>query len=170
MSKPQGVLGNKYVAGAVGIILALVIAYNVQFFINKNKTASPANVTQQVQRSGSPPQERTSVRQPEKPQPAPALQSSAKEDKGPWKRDPFSLQAGTDGRTAGMTDDIRITGIIKKDGKGHVLINGKVYGVNDRIGKAVIREIRQHSIVLLAEGKKQEISFDDYKVIKEKKK
>jgi len=165
-------LGNKYVAGIVGILLVLVIAYNAQFFIFKKRPTTPsingeqAFTPQRVQkRSGT-------VRQPEKPQPVAAAQPSIKDAKGIWKRDPFSLplQAGTDSKTAEVASDIKITGIIKRDGNSHALINGKVYGVNDRIGTAVIKEIKQHSIVILSEGKKQEISFDDYKVLKEKKK
>ncbi len=163
-------LGNKYVAGIVGILLVLVIGYNAQFFMSrKTSPSTPINAEQtftpqRAQKSSTP------SRQTERPLPIPSVDLSAKEDKGVWKRDPFSLQASTDRKTTEMADDIKLIGIIKRDGKSHALINGKAYGVNDRIGTAVIKEIKQHSIVILAEGKKQEISFDDYKVIKEKKK
>lgn len=167
---PQRVIGNKYVAGIVGILLILVIAYNVQFFMSKGKTSSPAGNAQQTFTPQGAQERSGSVKQPERPLPVPAGQPSAKEDKGIWKRDPFSLQAGTDGKASEVANDIKLMGIIKRDGKSHALINGKVYGVNDRIGSAIIKEIRQHSIVVLAEGKKQEIGFDDYKVVKEKKK
>lgn len=165
MFMPQRLLGNIYVAGIVGIMLVLVIVYNAHFFISKNKTSSPAMNAQQKQKHAG-----AFSSQPGKPRPLPAAQSSDKEGKGIWKRDPFSLQADTNGKAIEMADDIRLMGIIKREGKSHALINGKVYGVNDRIGTAVIREIKQHSIVVLAEGKKLEISFDDYKVLKEKKK
>lgn len=169
-------LGNRYVMGIVGILLIMVIAYNVQFFRSRQKTDRTENALQPftpqgVQKhSGSPPQERTSVRQSDRSLPAAAAQPLAKEDKVIWKRDPFSLRAGEDRKPAVITYDIKLMGIIKRDGDSHALINGKVYRVNDRIDKAVIREIKQHSIVILADGKKQEISFDDYKVIKEKMK
>jgi hypothetical protein len=167
---PHGVLGNKYVAGIVGILLILVIVYNAQFFMSKNKKSSPTVNAQQAftpQRVQKP---SGSDRKAEKPQSVPAAEPSIKENKGIWKRDPFSLQAGTDSKTSEMADDIKLMGIIKRDGKSHALINGKVYGVNDRIGRTVIKEIKQHSIVIMSEGKKQEIVFDDYKVLKEKKK
>jgi len=162
-------LGNKYVAGIVGILLVLVIGYNAQFFMSKNKATSPAVTVQQTFTPQRVQQRWGSVRQPE-PRPMPVALPSDKDDKGAWKRDPFSLQASTDRKTTETADDIKLMGIIKRDGKSHALINGKAYGVNDRIGTAVIKEIKQHSIVILAEGKKQEISFDDYKVLKEKKK
>lgn len=159
-------LGNKYVAGAVGIILALVIAYNVQFFMSKNRPPAPVEPAHRQIQSGQKP-----AAQPAKPLAANVARPiDMSADKTPWKRDPFSLPAGKDGKIAEMADDIKLMGIIKRDGKSHALINGKVYGVNDRIGTIVIREIKQHSIVVLAEGKKQEIVFDDYKVVKEKKK
>ncbi len=169
MFMPQRVLGNKYVAGVVAIILALVIAYNVQFFMTKNgPTSPPEPVHRQALSRQEPAARSTGARSADLAQPA-----DKSVDKTPWKRDPFSLQAGTGsktGKTAEMATDLRLMGIIKRDGNSHALIDGKVYGINDRIGTAVIKEIKQHSIVILAEGKKQEIAFDDYKVLKEKKK
>jgi len=167
---PQRVLGNKYVAGAIGIILALVIAYNVQFFMTKDRPAAPAEPAhRQIQSKQEPAAQSAKTLSADVARP---LDKSA--DKTPWKRDPFSLRpavsSSKSGKTTEIADDIRLKGIIKRDGKSHALINGKVYGVNDRIGTAVIKEIKQHSIVVLAEGKKQEISFEDYKVIEEKKK
>lgn len=159
-------LGNKYVAGIVGLLLFLVIVYNAQFFMSKNRQPAPVEPAHRQIQSVQKPAARSAkalaanVARP--------IDMSA--DKTPWKRDPFSLQAGADSKTAEMADDIRLMGIIKRDGKSHALINGKVYRVNDRIGRVVIKEIKQHSIVVLSEGKKQEISFDDYKVVKEKKK
>ncbi len=165
-------LGNKYVAGVVGIILVIVIAYNVQFFMTKNNKTplSPEDMQQQKVSEAA--------RQHVKPQQLPAARPSEGQEKGSWKRDPFSVKAIKETRTAEAADDIRLMGIVKRDGRSHALINGKVYAVNDRIGNAVIREIKQHSIVLLtgADGRPGreagllELSIDDYNVIKEKKK
>ncbi|MBI5848001.1 MAG: hypothetical protein HZB31_08650 [Nitrospirae bacterium] len=168
MSMPQGVLGNKYVAGAVGIALALVIVYNVQFFMTKNRPTAPAGPIHRL----APSKQEPAAQSPKTLSADLAQPTDKSADKAEWKRDPFSLRqaAGTGSKTTEETYDIKLMGIIKRDGISHALIDGKVYRVNDRIGKAVIKEITQHSIVLLAEGKKQEISFDDYKVIKEKKK
>ncbi len=153
-------LGNKYVVGIVGILLILVMAYNAQFFLSRIKSSKTENPQQTQKNSGT-------IRQPETSLPLPATQPLDREDKKKWKRDPFSLQA--DPKPA-IVFDIKLMGIIKRDGKSLALIDGKVYGINDRVGPGVIKEINKHSIVVLAEGKKQEIAFDDYKVIKEKKK
>ena len=61
-------------------------------------------------------------------------------------------------------------GIIKRDGRSRVLINGKVYSVDDKIGDVVLKDIKKHGIVLLSDGKNQEISFEDYVILKEKTK
>lgn len=167
-------LGNKYVIGIVGILLIMVIAYNAQFFMSRqNKDqkgdASQPLTSQRVKNHAvSAQHERPGDPQADTSLPVAAAQPFAKGDRTAWKRDPFSLRAGTDQKPAEVTYDIKLMGIIKRDGDSHALINGKVYRVNDRVDKAVIREIRQHSIVIVAGGKQQEITFDDYKVIKEK--
>lgn len=160
---PQGVLGNKYVAVTVAIILALVIAYNVQFFMTKDRPAATAETANRLIRSKQEPAGQSSkTRSTDVSRPA-----DNRADKTPWKRDPFSLRPAA---TGDKSDDVKLMGIIKRADNSLALINGKVYRVNDRIGMAVIKEIRQHSIVVQVKNKKQEISFDDYKVIEEKKK
>lgn len=163
MFTSQGLLGNKYIAGVVGILLALVIAYNVQFFMTRSKLTVPARPANRQM----PARQEPAARSAQTYSADVARPADKGVDKTPWKRDPFSLrQAATDIKP----DDIRLMGIIKRTDNSLALINGKVYRVNDRIGTAVIREIKQHSIVVLARNKKQEITFDDYKVIEEKKK
>ncbi|MBI5075678.1 MAG: hypothetical protein HZB62_11020 [Nitrospirae bacterium] len=165
MLMPQGVFGNKYVAITVAIILALVIAYNVQFFMTKDRPAVPAETANRLIRSKQEPAAQSAkTRSADLSRP---VDNGA--DKTPWKRDPFSLRPPV---TGDKSDDVnvRLMGIIKRTDNSLALINGKVYRINDRIGTAVIREIKQHSIVVQVKNKKQEISFDDYKVIEEKKK
>lgn len=163
MLMPQGVFGNKYVAITVAIILALVIAYNVQFFMTKDRRAAPAEPAGRLIRPQQEPAAQSAkTRSADSARP---IDKSA--DKTPWKRDPFSLRPAV---TGDKSDDVKLMGIIKRTDNSLALINGKVYRINDRIGTAVIREIKQHSIVVQVKNKKQEISFDDYKVIEEKKK
>ena len=160
-------LGNRYVAIAVGIILTLVIAYNVQFFLGRNKPPVPQEpVYRQAATKQRPAAQQALAKTEESVKP-----SSHLDDKTDWKRDPFSLRKKEPPKKQEEPAlEINLTAIIKREGNSLALIDGKVYGVNDRIGTAVITDIHRHSIVVSAGGKKQEITFNDYKVIKENKK
>lgn len=154
-------LKNKYVAVLVGLLCVLVLAYNIRYFAGKKSTApvvSPAarSAAMPVVREGKKDFKRLSVQQ----------------DKGQWKRDPFELAAVRPGRTVpdAPGEDIHLMGILKRDGRSHVLINGKVYGENDRIADAVIKKINKHSIVIARGSQQKELYFADYKVLKEKAK
>ncbi len=150
-------LGNRYIAFAVAGVLALVILYNVRFFASRQPAAPmlPAPVARQT-----PGPSRADMQPARKEPAAPAA--------GAWTRDPFF--AGT-GQAAQIdaAEGLHLTGIINRNGRSLALINGKVYTVNDRVGSAVITEIRRDRIVLRADGRNQDLSFDDYTVIKEKK-
>lgn len=161
---PGGILGNKYVAGIVGILLVLVIVNNAKFFLSRKKISLPPENVRQLQKKPE------TLKQRYKPRPEPLAPASIKVDRESWKRDPFSLPSAKESRPPEIPLDLTISGIIKRDGLSHILINGKVYGINDRIGTAVITRIKQHSIEVMTEGRTQEVAFDDYKVIKEKKK
>jgi hypothetical protein len=158
-------LGNKYVAIAVGILLVIVMAYNAnKFFFSKEN--QPETPVAQIA-ANSKPLEHDPGTMPER--------IPEKEDKGQWKRDPFNLEreiqhVAEDQEPEKPPLDIRLMGIIKRDGRSHALINGKVYRVHDEFDDAIIKEIKKHSIVLLSEGETREISFDDYVVLKEKAK
>jgi hypothetical protein len=159
-------LGNKYVAAAVGVILILVLAYNIKFFTSKSRqnevTAGKGAET---------------LQRPEPVMPKPPEIISEQEDKSTWKRDPFSLQVLLPKKTESKTykkpdisEGIHLTGIIKRNGKSLALINGKVYRTDDRIGDVVIKDIRKKGIVISSGDQSKEISFEDYKVLKEKSK
>jgi|GEM_PF-4377671 len=156
-------LGNRYVAAAVVIALLLVAAYNVRFFITRDKSngAQDSRPAAAVAKTSAPEADikPTAIRKDE-----------AADTKGQWKRDPFSLKAKPANSDVQVDQNLKLTGIILGEKSGYAMINGKVYGLNDRIGSSVIREIKQHSIVIQTDGIKQEITFDDYKVVKEKKK
>ncbi|MEW6110102.1 MAG: hypothetical protein AB1632_13190 [Nitrospirota bacterium] len=147
-------LGNKYFAFAVGILLVLVIAYNVNYFTSKRGVAGIPAVKKAAP-AGQPLS--TAGKMPDR--------ILEKEDNNPWRRDPFGLH----GRTgkSGYEGGIHLVGIIKREGRSRALINGNVLSVNDRVGDAVIREIRRHSVVLFSGGKTQEVFIDDYTVLKE---
>lgn len=153
---------NKYVLAVIGILLVLVTAYNIKFF--SSKSGSPE--TTKVARSETvKPSEPVTNKKPER--------ILEKEDKNKWKRDPFGLQAlpkKTASTKPEIGEDINLMGIIKRDGRNHVLINGKVYSVDDKIGDVVIKDINKHGVVIFSDGESKEISFEDYKVLKEKAK
>jgi Tfp pilus assembly protein PilP len=158
-------LKNKYVAAGIGILLILVIAYNIKFFLSKNQSPE----IRKAERSEA-------VKSPE----SKTVQYSEiyvsknferileQEDKNKWKRDPFSLKSASKKPESG--EEIRLMGIIKRDGKSLAMISGKVYKVNDKIGNSVIKNIKKHSIILYSDGNNKEISFEDYIILKEKTK
>lgn len=157
-------LGNKYVAIAVGILLLIVVAYNARKFFPGDK--QPGSTVAHVAATARPPEHEPGA-MPER--------IVDGEDKGQWKRDPFALKRDMQVKTVEKEPekpplDIRLMGIIKRDGRSHALINGKVYRIHDEFDDAIIKEIKQHSIVLLSEGEIQEVSFEDYIVVKEKAK
>ena len=160
-------LGNKYLAAGIGIILVLVIAYNIKFFSSKSKIPETSKVEKSEAVKSS---ELIKHIEPVNKNPERILE---KEDKNKWKRDPFGLQALSKkpaSKKPEIGEDFHLMGIIKRDGRSRVLINGKVYSVNDKVEDVVIKDIKKHGIVLFSDGKNQEISFEDYIVLKEKAK
>jgi hypothetical protein len=165
-------LGNKYLAAVVGLLLILVAAYNIKFFYSKNRPAETA-VTGEI---GT-----VKPSEPIKPDGAGVHKKPERiietEDKAGWKRDPFDLQTATVKKSEqkkekkpAFSEDIRLIGIVKRNGKSHALINGRVYSVNDKIGDAVITEINKNGIVLSSGENSKRISFEDYIILKEKSK
>jgi hypothetical protein len=155
-------LGNKYLAAVIGVLLILVLAYNFDFF--SAKSIRPETVTLKGTEHGQSP-EPVIKRNPER--------IAEKEDRNAWKRDPFNLQAlakKAAPKKPGIGEGIHLMGILKRDGRSYALINGKVYGVDDKIGDSVIKDIKNHGIVLFSDGITREISFEDYVVLKEKAK
>lgn len=165
-------LGNKYLAAIVGLLLILVAVYNVKFFSSKNKPAETVVTGKTGAAKPSEPVKPDGSDMHKKPE-----RIAETEDKTGWKRDPFDLQALTikkpeqkKQKKPAFSEDIRLIGIVKRDGKSHALINGRVYGVNDKIGDAVITEINKNGIVLSSGGTNKRISFEDYIILKEKSK
>jgi hypothetical protein len=160
-------LGNKYLVAGIGIILVLVAAYNIKFFSSKSKAPEITTVEKSEAVKSSEPIKHIEPGINKNPE-----RILEKEDKNKWKRDPFGLQAikKPASKEPEIGEDFHLMGIIKRDGRSRVLINGKVYSVDDKIGDVVIKDIKKHGIVLFSDGKNQEISFEDYKVLKEKTK
>lgn len=149
-------LGNRYVAGLVGILFLLIIAYNIHFFTSRTGHEKTAAASVGQERTLEQPVHRV-MEIPERV----IVQSDADR----WKRDPFSLIKNI--KTPKGTEAIVITGILKRDGMSRALINGAVYTVHDRIGTSVITDIKKHSIVVMKDGRSREISVDDYIVWEE---
>jgi hypothetical protein len=165
-------LGNKYLAAVVGLLLILVAAYNIKFFSSKNRPAETVVTEKTGAVKPSEPIKTDGSDMHKKPE---RVMEAA--DKTTWKRDPFDLQAAVvkkpgkkPEKKPAFSEDIRLIGIVKRDGKSHALINGSVYRVNDKIGDAVITEINKNGIVLSSGGENKRISFEDYIILKEKSK
>lgn len=145
-------LGNKYIVTAVGVLLVIVIAYNVKFFATRETPSPKPEVqTDRLQRK----QSHEKVEIPER--------TIMKRDSSIWK-DPFSVDLHISKKR------FRLAGIIYRDGAGLALINGKTYGVNDKIDNAIIRDIRNRSVVVAVGGTLKEVYIDDYKPSEEKTK
>ncbi|OGW52623.1 MAG: hypothetical protein A2Y81_05270 [Nitrospirae bacterium RBG_13_43_8] len=160
-------LANKYLAAVLGILLALVIVYNVKFLSSK-KAAPQIPVVKKTDIEKRPSPDNTTL----------VKRTIIQKDRNPWKRDPFGLIQVSEIKVItakkepekDFAEDIQLIGIIKRDGRSYALINGKVYSEDDIIGDAVIKEIKKHSVVLSSGEKTKEISFKDYVVLKEKPK
>jgi hypothetical protein len=165
-------LGNKYLAAVIGILLILVAAYNIKFFYSKNRPPQTVATGKIEAVKPSEPINPDGSDMHKKPE-----RIVETEDKTRWKRDPFDLQAaavkkpgGKEEEKPAFSEDIRLIGVVKRNGKSHALINGSVYSVNDKIGDAVITEINKNGIVLSSGEKSKRISFEDYIILKEKSK
>jgi type II secretory pathway component PulC len=137
-------LGNKYIAAAVGVLLVIVISYNVKFFASRETPSTqPALQTERLQRIQ--PNEKVEI--PER--------TIMTRDSAMW-RDPFYVDLHVSKKR------FRLAGIIHRDGTSLALINGKTYGVNDKIDNAVIRDIRNRSVVVAVDGTLKEVFIDDH--------
>lgn len=135
-------LRNKYVALTVGILLSCVIAYNIYFFYTP----------------------------PPRPLIAEAIYNNKyalsekrfePKDKGEWKKDPFGIRLDE----SISYWDLKLQGIIHREGRGYALINGKLYGIGDSIDGGKIKAIERHSVIFLRDGRTEKISFEDYIVL-----
>jgi hypothetical protein len=165
-------LGNRYLAAVVGLLLILVAAYNIKFFSSKSKPGETVTTGNTGAVKPSEPTRRDGSVLYKKPE-----RITETEDKTGWKRDPFDLQTAAvkkPGRKKekkpAFYEEIHLLGIVKRDGTSHALINGGVYRVNDKIGDAVITEINRNGIVLSSGKESKRISFEDYIILKEKSK
>jgi len=153
---------NKYLTAVVGILIILIVAYNVKFFSSKKVTPQiPVVKKTEPEKHSLPDTIKVTKR------------TLVQKDAHRWKRDPFGLVTISEKTVKkepekDFVEDIQLIGIIKRDGRSYALINGKVYSEDDRIGDTVVKEIKKHGIVLSSGEKTKEISFKDYVVLKEK--
>jgi len=147
-------LSNKYVTAIVAVLFMIVLAYNIRFFAARIQTpgqvSSGAAAVDAAGSAGS--ASNLYIRLP------------LKKDPDIWKRDPFSME-----KQKSVTR-YNLTGIIKRDGRSLALINGKVYGVNDRAGNAVIKSINKENIMISVYGIERELYIDKKSDIKERAK
>jgi hypothetical protein len=162
-------LRNKVVIFFVGVLFAIVVIYNIHFFLKKKspvqsqKKAVSAVHPGDQKKSGE--SRLTSV--------FPVLR-----DREKWKRDPFQYTGQYTGEKGdrGKPDiwekrkviGIKLQGITVRDGKHFALVNGEVVEAGDRIEDVLITGITSYSIFVKDAGGIREINI--YNDILEKEK
>jgi hypothetical protein len=156
-------LRNKYVVAALGVVLLLVVAYNVAFFkkrsANRNTGAvaqAPAATGTDRLKASAPPQEMTS---------RPAAE---------WRRDPFWYRQGTNrsapARNAAASrpsSGLRLEATMIRDGKGYAIISGQIVGVGEQLGEYVVAEIGDLFVRLKGPGGMKKLSMTTDTNVKE---
>jgi type II secretory pathway pseudopilin PulG len=152
-------LRNKYVVTALGAVLLLVVAYNIQFFRTRavNQAAGTAAQTYssaiQHPRTSSPP-------------PRVMMPSLPVEE---WRRDPFWYPLSTKHAlpvqhtgSSRPSSGMRLEATMVKDGKGFAVISGQVVGLGERVGEYVVVEVGDLFVRLKGPGgvKKMSITTD----------
>lgn len=143
-------LRNKYLIAGLGVLLLLVALYNISFFRERRGPARHRAETSQPLGKAR-----------EAARPGPAAAGKAAAYSAEWRRDPFWYPDGplrapfSASRTRTQADvrGLRLEGTTMKGTKGYALINGKVYGVGDRVAGEQITAISDRSVTLKsAEG------------------
>ena len=157
---------NKYLAAAIGILLIFAAAYNIYFFAAKKRQQEPL-----------PGPQATAIQQQVPVVTKPTERVKYQEDKNNWPKDPFKLQPVLPpkktqklSKAPDISEGIHLGGVIQRNGKSLALINGRVYRINDRIGDVIIQDITKEGVVISSGDQIREISFKDYKLLKEKAK
>ena len=144
-------LRNKLVIGIVGVLLSIVVIYNLNFFLTKKEPAG----FQEKSVSAAPSAGRDRSTGPMMTSSYPVLR-----DKENWKRDPFLYIGQHTGRypekegrggilaTREKTKAavIKLQGITVRNGKRFALVNGWVVGAGDRLDNVLITDITPYSI------------------------
>lgn len=156
-------LRNKYVVAALGVVLLLVVAYNVAFFktrtANKNERAlvqAPAVTGMQRPKVSAPPQVTTS-RPAEK-----------------WRRDPFWYPQNTKHAAPAHhaaaprpSSGLQLEAVMIRDGKGYAIISGQIVGKGERLGEYVVAEIGDLFVRLKGPGGMKKLSMTTDTSVKE---
>jgi hypothetical protein len=158
-------LRNKVMISVVGVLFALVVIYNLNFFLSRKNPVGHFQKVVSAGFSGS----RGKSGQPLMSSPFPVPR-----DRAAWKRDPF-LTAGGKGehdkaavRQKEKVADIKLQGIMADGGKYSALVNGWVVESGDRIGDALITDITPYGIVVKDAGGSRRINIYYEKLDKEK--
>jgi hypothetical protein len=127
-------LRNRYVIAVVGVLLVLVLYYNVSFFSEKRAVKA-------VRQGDSP----AFVETAERAAGTPAART------GEWKRDPFwytdknsRSRAGAASRGSGLA----LAATMTKDGKGYALIGDRVVGVGETLNGYTVVDVGQKSVTI----------------------
>ncbi|MDA8084858.1 MAG: hypothetical protein M0024_14470 [Nitrospiraceae bacterium] len=144
-------LRNRYVIGLVSLLLAGVVAWNVNFFLGRRPqgrkdAAAPAGPKAFVQRAGIP--------QASGEFPVP-------QDPLVWRRDPFRFRKVPvrEGAKAESQRLPALQGILASGDRRFALVDGRVVAVGDRLEGYRIAAIKTYSVLLGSGGGAKEISI-----------
>lgn len=148
-------LRNKYVIAALGIVLLLVVAYNVAFF--KTRTTSRA-AGAAVQSPAVTNMQRLKVSSP-----SPVMTSRPADE---WRRDPFWYPQSTKRSAPAQhaaasrpSSGIRLEATMIRDGKGYAIISGQIVGMGERYGEYVVAEVGELFVRLKGPGGIKKLSI-----------
>ena len=139
---PPATSVNPLLAVAVAVLtLTAVVVIGGAFWMGRTMARTEsANVTTA---------ELTELTSPAPPRPAAPFPKP-----GPFKEIPVLSIPWVKNPPASLSDDFVLSGVIEGGGEPYAVINGMIYGVGERIGKATVAEISNGSVtLLLANGK-----------------
>ena len=149
---------NRKIQIAVAATLALVVAYNLNYFLGKGKRKSfviDSQLTEDIVYAGS----------------APRWASGDYKISEDWGRDPFALDgvvSSSDEKETGTSvkaparwypPRIKVAGTGIADGERFVLVDGSILKSGDRLGTGRIKEINTNSLIVEYDKGTQKIAI-----------
>lgn len=162
-------LRNRYLIAGLGLLLLVVLGWNIHFFIERRAAAGRQSLITASSASSEP----ASGRQ--KTETAVKKVFPVPQDPAVWRRDPFTLgsQASPIVKVRAMPDAparedaLELQAVMTSGGKSFALVNGTVVGEGDRISNYRVAAISPYRIVLKSERGTREVSII-HETVKEK--
>jgi len=158
-------LSNRYLIGALCILLVAVLGWNIRFFAGRRSVPGNQSVVVSPASSAS-----------RKLADAPARREfPVDQDAAVWRRDPFSFRPRGSAEKQALfvsempvkEDRIDLQGIMISGEKRYALVDGWVVGIGERVRDYSVIAINQYSIVLKGIRGTREVSII-HETVKEK--